>query len=263
MPPIRKISVTGQVPSLLPHLSYWGAPRFPKQRPSGGNGNTPPGSFPSRTPRKPRSPGGRKFQLGPRPSPPRFSLRLAAPLAPMPPSLIATSGWQSSGGGGELRGSGQGYGAGKYEPWVGKKKRALPTFLREEFSQGVLFVSPGVRCRRGGRACTPCPAPPPTTRGSSSASRRGAKWLPSQPHGAGAAAPPPTAAAPGARGLGAGTAGGSALAVTRRLGAGARAAVRRAMDGRAPNARDTPAATPPPAAPVGNKTYYSNEELCL
>ncbi|KAF6361271.1 cordon-bleu WH2 repeat protein like 1 [Rhinolophus ferrumequinum] len=42
-------------------------------------------------------------------------------------------------------------------------------------------------------------------------------------------------------------------AVTRRLGAGARAAVRRAMDGRAPNARDTPAATLPPAAPVGKK----------
>ncbi|XP_074193279.1 cordon-bleu protein-like 1 isoform X7 [Rhinolophus sinicus] len=40
-------------------------------------------------------------------------------------------------------------------------------------------------------------------------------------------------------------------AVTRRLGAGARAAVRRAMDGRATNAQDTPAATTPPAAPVG------------
>nr|XP_019582879.1 PREDICTED: cordon-bleu protein-like 1 isoform X6 [Rhinolophus sinicus] len=43
-------------------------------------------------------------------------------------------------------------------------------------------------------------------------------------------------------------------AVTRRLGAGARAAVRRAMDGRATNAQDTPAATTPPAAPVGKKT---------
>ncbi|XP_009441890.2 cordon-bleu protein-like 1 isoform X12 [Pan troglodytes] len=42
-------------------------------------------SFPSRTP-KTRSPGGRKFQLAPGPPPPRFSLRLAASLAPMPPS---------------------------------------------------------------------------------------------------------------------------------------------------------------------------------
>lgn len=42
--------------------------------------------------------------------------------------------------------------------------------------------------------------------------------------------------------------------MTRRLGAGARAAVRRAMDGRATNAQDTPAATTPPAAPVGKKT---------
>lgn len=42
--------------------------------------------------------------------------------------------------------------------------------------------------------------------------------------------------------------------MTRRLGAGARAAVRRAMDGRATNAQDTPAATTPLAAPVGKKT---------
>lgn len=42
--------------------------------------------------------------------------------------------------------------------------------------------------------------------------------------------------------------------MTRRLGAGARAAVRRAMDGRAPNAQDTAAATTPSAAPVGKKT---------
>ncbi|XP_014965750.2 cordon-bleu protein-like 1 isoform X8 [Macaca mulatta] len=42
-------------------------------------------SFPSRTP-KTRSPGGRKFQLAPGPPPPRSFLRLAASLAPMPPS---------------------------------------------------------------------------------------------------------------------------------------------------------------------------------
>lgn len=42
--------------------------------------------------------------------------------------------------------------------------------------------------------------------------------------------------------------------MTRRLGAGARAAVRRAMDGRAQNAQDTAAATTPSAAPVGKKT---------
>ncbi|XP_039711844.1 cordon-bleu protein-like 1 isoform X7 [Pteropus medius] len=43
------------------------------------------------------------------------------------------------------------------------------------------------------------------------------------------------------------------LAVTRRLGAGARAAVRRAMDGRAPNAQDAPAAPTPPTGPAGRK----------
>lgn len=63
-------------------------------------------------------------------------------------------------------------------------------------------------CAAGGAAVparrAPCPAPPPCSRGCSSPSPRGAKWLPSQSHGAGAAAPPPAAAAPGARGLGAG-----------------------------------------------------------
>ncbi|XP_016007961.2 cordon-bleu protein-like 1 isoform X7 [Rousettus aegyptiacus] len=42
-------------------------------------------------------------------------------------------------------------------------------------------------------------------------------------------------------------------AVTRRLGAGARAAVRRAMDGRARNAQDAPAAPTPPTGPAGRK----------
>lgn len=42
---------------------------------------------------------------------------------------------------------------------MGKEKRALSTFLSEKFSQDVLFVRPGVRCRRGGRACAPCPLP--------------------------------------------------------------------------------------------------------
>ncbi|KAM5267130.1 cordon-bleu protein-like 1 isoform 4-T4 [Hipposideros larvatus] len=42
-------------------------------------------------------------------------------------------------------------------------------------------------------------------------------------------------------------------AVTRRLGAGARAAVRRAMDGRAPSAQHTSAATTPPTVPAGKK----------
>ncbi|XP_045335998.1 cordon-bleu protein-like 1 isoform X8 [Leopardus geoffroyi] len=41
--------------------------------------------------------------------------------------------------------------------------------------------------------------------------------------------------------------------VTRRLGAGARAAPRRAMDSRAPRAQDALAALPPPAAPAGRK----------
>nr|KAF6494320.1 cordon-bleu WH2 repeat protein like 1 [Rousettus aegyptiacus] len=41
--------------------------------------------------------------------------------------------------------------------------------------------------------------------------------------------------------------------VTRRLGAGARAAVRRAMDGRARNAQDAPAAPTPPTGPAGRK----------
>lgn len=41
--------------------------------------------------------------------------------------------------------------------------------------------------------------------------------------------------------------------MTRRLGAGARAAVRRVMDGRAPNAQDAEAVLPPPAAPAGRK----------
>ncbi|KAM9249618.1 cordon-bleu protein-like 1 isoform 3-T3 [Dugong dugon] len=42
-------------------------------------------------------------------------------------------------------------------------------------------------------------------------------------------------------------------AVTRRLGAGACSALRRAMDGRAPRAEDAPAAPLPPAAPAGRK----------
>nr|XP_060477257.1 cordon-bleu protein-like 1 isoform X8 [Panthera onca] len=42
--------------------------------------------------------------------------------------------------------------------------------------------------------------------------------------------------------------------VTRRLGAGARAAPRRAMDSRAPRAQDALAALPPPAAPAGRKS---------
>ncbi|XP_073927081.1 cordon-bleu protein-like 1 isoform X4 [Castor canadensis] len=42
-------------------------------------------------------------------------------------------------------------------------------------------------------------------------------------------------------------------AVTSRLGAGARAAPRRAMDSRAPSAQDAPAAAPPLAAPAGRK----------
>ncbi|KAM8789197.1 LOW QUALITY PROTEIN: cordon-bleu protein-like 1 [Rhynchonycteris naso] len=42
-------------------------------------------------------------------------------------------------------------------------------------------------------------------------------------------------------------------AVTRRLGAGARAAVRRVMDGRAPSVQDAPAVPTPPAAPAGRK----------
>ncbi|XP_070364111.1 cordon-bleu protein-like 1 isoform X5 [Equus asinus] len=43
-------------------------------------------------------------------------------------------------------------------------------------------------------------------------------------------------------------------AATRRLGAGARAAARLAMDGRAPRAQDAPAAPPPAAGPAGKKT---------
>ena len=37
--------LAGQVPSLPPHLYCWGAPGFPKRRPSGGNGNTLRGSL--------------------------------------------------------------------------------------------------------------------------------------------------------------------------------------------------------------------------
>lgn len=70
-----------------------------------------PLGFPSWTP-KTRSPGGRKFQLGTSPSPPHFSLWLAASLARMPPSLLATFRWLARGGGSELPGSGKGNGAG-------------------------------------------------------------------------------------------------------------------------------------------------------
>lgn len=46
---------------------------------------------------------------------------------------------------------------------MGKERLALPTFLREKFSLGVLFVQtlpeqPGLRCRRGGGAYAPGPA---------------------------------------------------------------------------------------------------------
>ncbi|XP_066201112.1 cordon-bleu protein-like 1 isoform X2 [Saccopteryx leptura] len=50
------------------------------------------------------------------PSTPAPFLRLAASLAPMPPSLAATSRWPSGGGGGELPRSGQGNGAGSDAP---------------------------------------------------------------------------------------------------------------------------------------------------
>lgn len=48
---------------------------------------------------------------------------------------------------------------------MGKDEGALPTFLREKFSQAFCLCelglrSPGSRCRRGGCACAPRPAPP-------------------------------------------------------------------------------------------------------
>lgn len=277
--------LAGQVTSLPPHLSLWGAPGFPKRRPGGGNGNTPPGSFPSQTP-KTRSPGGRKFRLGPRPPPPRFSLRLAASHALMPQSrphfwVAVQRRWRpapglwagkwgrvselvwgeapqrsasgrhparGAGGGGasarpalgwprrgcrfllpsspglraELRARSPGGGEwgrkprdGTGEPLypsekkvgaLGGKRDTSPPSFAGSFPRAFCWCARG--CAAGVAAVpvrlAPCPAPPPSTPGSSSASPRGAKWLPSQPHWAGAAAPPPAAAAPGARGLGAG-----------------------------------------------------------
>lgn len=100
---------------------------------------------------------------------------------------------------------------------MGKERLALPTFLREKFSQGVLFVQtlpeqPGIPLP-GWRRCL-CAWPRFfSSLGSSSPSPTGAKWLPCKPYGAGAAAPPPASSASaaarirgdcgGARGLGA------------------------------------------------------------
>lgn len=71
---------------------------------------------------------------------------------------------------------------------MGKERSALPTSFREKFSQGVLFVQtppeePGSALPAWRRCLSARPR--------SSPSPRGAKWLPSKPHGAGAAPPPP------------------------------------------------------------------------
>lgn len=54
--------LAGQVRSLPPDLSAWGAPGLPRRRPSGGNGNTPLGGFlsirpPQPDPKAPKAPG--------------------------------------------------------------------------------------------------------------------------------------------------------------------------------------------------------------
>ncbi|XP_058571081.1 cordon-bleu protein-like 1 isoform X8 [Neofelis nebulosa] len=93
-----------------------------------GVGVTFPFGFPRQTPKTRNrgggGVGGGKFLPGPRhpTSAPSFCPRLAAFLAPMQPSLTTTSRWPSGGGGGELRDSGQGNGAGR-KP---KAKAPLP-----------------------------------------------------------------------------------------------------------------------------------------
>lgn len=108
---------------------------------------------------------------------------------------------------------------------LGGKKTKAPSqlFFEQSFPRAFCLCelgrrSPGSRCRRGGCACAPRPAPPPSSLGSSAPSPRGAKWLPSHLAGRGLQRrllPPPlrAAARPGggaARGRGAGPAGGSA-----------------------------------------------------
>lgn len=88
---------------------------------------------------------------------------------------------------------------------MGEKARHPPNWTSRKVFPGRFVGTPGGALQ----AWRPCLRAWPrssssSTQGRSSASPRGAKWLPSQPHGAGAAAPPPAAAAPGARGLGAG-----------------------------------------------------------
>lgn len=104
-----------------------------------------------------------------------------------------------------------------------KTKAPSQLFFAKSFPRAFCLCelgrrSPGSRCRRGGCACAPRPAPPPSSLGSSAPSPRGAKWLPSNLAGRGLQRrllPPPlrAAARPGggaARGRGAGPAGGSA-----------------------------------------------------
>lgn len=115
-PGSSRLVLAGQVPSLPPHLLGSRAPGFPKRRPSDGNGNSLNGSFlsvrlPQPDPKDPKS-GGREIPTRSSPTPARFCLWLTASLAPMPPRLVGTSGWPTGGGGGELRGSGLGNGAG-------------------------------------------------------------------------------------------------------------------------------------------------------
>ena len=116
--------LTGQVPTLPPHLSGSPCARLPEATPWRRDWELSAWELPFRSasPDRPQRPeteagvgwaeGNSYPALGTPPSAPSFCPRLAAFLAPMQPSLTTTSRWPSGGGGGELRGSGQGNGAG-------------------------------------------------------------------------------------------------------------------------------------------------------